>query len=349
MQSKKGKVRIAIVGFGFMGRMHYGMWKKMKGAEVVALCDKDQSQFKTALKGTNMGGQDSSTDYGKAVIYEDFGKMLAEAKPDAISLTLPTFLHKPLAIQALQAGVSVLCEKPMSLTSADCAAMLKAAAAAPNGAQLMIAQCLRFWPAFAFLKDLIEKGKYGKPLSMSFHRMSPLPGWGKGKCWFCDESRSGGVALDLHIHDSDLVQFLFGMPKSVTSHATYHESGAMQYISTIYDVGNCTVTAEGSWCTSPTAGFEANYTVNFEHATVICDGKRSVPLCIYPEKGKPIVPKLPAGDGYLHEIQWFLDKLRGKAVKPLTTPEESRGSVLIVEAEKKSAKTGKPVKLGGEK
>jgi len=343
--SKSGKnmKRVAVVGFGFMGRMHYGQWKKIKGAKVVALCDKDTTQFTAPVKGGNVTGADASTDYSDAVIYDDFDRMLAEAKPDVISLTLPTTLHVPLTLKALQAGVSVLCEKPMSLNAAECDKMVKAAQKAPKGAKLMIAQCLRFWPCYVYLKKLVDSKKYGKVVAASFRRLSAPPGWGKGKSWFADESKSGGVALDLHIHDTDIVNFLFGMPRSVMSTASYAEDGSMQYISTLYDVGGAAVTAEGSWVMAPTLGFEASYIVTFEKAVVVLDGKREKPLCVYPAKGEPFVPKLAKGDGYEYEIRWFMDVLCGKKVESVTTPEQSRDSVRIVDAEKKSAKTGKPV------
>lgn len=345
-KKEKGLKRVAIVGFGFMGRMHYGNWKKMKGAKVVALCDKDTSQFTAAIQGGNVKGADASTDFGEAVIYDDFDRMLSEAKPDVISLTLPTKLHVPLTLKALQAGVSVLCEKPMALNAADCEKMIKAAQKAPNGAKLMIAQCLRFWPSYVFLKQLVDSKKYGKVIAASFRRFSAPPGWNKGKSWFLDESRSGGVALDLHIHDTDIVNFLFGMPKSVTSTAAYGADGAMRYISSLYDVGGAAVTAEGSWAMTQTMGFEASYIVTFEKAVVILDAKREKPLCVYPEKGEAFVPQLAAGEGYEYEIKWFLDMLNGKKVACVTTPEQSRDSVKIVDAEKKSAKSGKPVRIG---
>lgn len=344
-KSKKGLKRVAIVGFGFMGRMHYGNWKKMKGAKVVALCDRDVSQFTAPLTFGNIAGADATTDFGDTVIYDDFDRMLAEAKPDVISLTLPTTLHVPLTIKALQAGVSVLCEKPMALNAADCDKMIKAAKKAPNGAKLMIAQCLRFWPCYAYLKRLVESQKYGKVIAASFRRFSSPPGWQKGSNWFADESKSGGVALDLHIHDTDMVNFLFGMPKSVTSTAAYGKTGAMLYISTLYDVGGAAVTAEGSWCMTTAMGFEASFIVTFEKAVVILDAKREKPLCVYPAKGEVFVPPLAKGEGYEYEIKWFLDVLDGKKVACVTTPEQSRDSVKIVDAEKKSAMSGKTVKL----
>jgi predicted dehydrogenase len=345
-KKEKSVKRVAIVGFGFMGRMHYGNWKKVKGAKVVALCDKDTSQFTAPVQGGNLKGADASIDFGEALIYDDFDRMLREAKPDVISLTLPTPLHVPLTIKALQAGVSVLCEKPMALDAAACGKMIEAAKKAPAGTRLMIAQCLRFWPSYVLLKRLVDSQKYGKVIAASFRRFSAPPGWQKGKSWFADESKSGGMALDLHIHDTDIVNYLFGMPRAVTSTAAYAKDGSMQYISTLYDVGGAAVTAEGSWAMTTTLGFEASYFVTFEKAVVVLDGKREKPLCIYPAKGEPIVPKLAEGDGYKYEIDWFMDVLCGKDVACVTTPEQSRDSVRIVDAEKKSAKTGKTVRLG---
>ncbi len=347
MAKAKARVskRVAVVGFGFMGRMHYGHWKKVRGAEVVALCDRDRTQFEAPIQGGNLAGADASTDFGATPLYDDFGRMLEEARPDVISLTLPTPLHVPLTVQALKAGVSVLCEKPMALNAADCGLMIAAAKKAPNGAQLMIAQCLRFWPCYVYLKRLVESRRYGAVVSATFWRYSAPPGWGKGKSWFSDESKSGGVALDLHIHDTDMVQFLFGMPSAVTSRAAYAEDGTMRAISTLYDVGGPAVTAEGSWCMPPTLGFEAGFVVTFERAAVVLDGKREKPFCVFPQKGEAFVPKLAEGDGYAYEIQWFMDVLCGKRVEQVTTPEQSRDSVRIVDAEKRSARSGKSVRL----
>ena len=339
------KRRVAIAGFGFMGRMHYANWRKMKGVEVVALCDKDVSQFSSPVTSGNLAGADASTDFGDTAIYEDFDVMLAEAKPDIVCVTLPTPLHVPLTAKALKRGIHVVCEKPMALTAADCNAMLKAKAGAPDGTRLMVGHCLRFWPAYVFLKKLVDSKRYGEVLAASFRRYSPPPGWGKGVSWFMDESKSGGLALDLHIHDSDMVQFLFGVPGSVTSTAVWNKGGVMQHISTIYDVGGPVVTSDASWCVNPTMGFEASYHVTFEKAVVILDGKREKPLCVYPAKGAAFEPKLATGDGYEYELKWFLDLVNGKKVPCVITPEQSRDSVRIVDAEKKSAKTKKTVKL----
>jgi hypothetical protein len=135
------------------------------------------------------------------------------------------------------------------------------------------------------------------------------------------------------------------MPRAVTSTAAFGAAGEMQYISTLYDVGGAAVTAEGSWAMTPTLGFEASFVVTFEKAVVVLDAKREKPLCVYPAKGEAFAPQLAEGEGYEYEIKWFLDVLNGKKVPCVTTPEQSRDSVKIVDAEKLSVKTGKTVKF----
>ncbi len=342
---KSAPKRIGIVGFGFMGRMHYGHWKMQKGVKVVALCDSNIAQFSEGIEGGNLAGADNSTDYGDAAIYNDFDRMLAEAGLDAISLSLPTPLHAPLTVKALQAGVSVLCEKPMSLDAKSCKVMLDAAAKAPRGTELMIAHCLRFWPCYTQVKQYIDSGKYGRVIAASFNRYSAMPGWGKGPNWFTDESKSGGVALDLHIHDTDMVHFLFGMPKGVTSAATYNADGVMTFIKSAYDVGGPAVTSEGCWAMTQSFGFRATYMLTFEKAVVEMDTGSGDVMKVYPARGKPFVPKLKKGDGYQYEIEWFAAKLRGEKVESVITPEQSRDSVRIVDAEKRSAASGRRVAL----
>ena len=339
------KKRVAIAGFGFMGRMHYANWKKMKGVNVVALCDKDLSQFQAPITGGNLAGADASTDFGTTALYNDYEVMLEEAKPDIVSITLPTPFHISLTGKALARGIHVVCEKPMGLNTAACNAMLRYKTAAPKGTHLMIAHCLRFWPSYVFLKKLVDSKRYGNVLAASFRRYSPPPGWGKGPSWFMDERKSGGLALDLHIHDSDMVQFLFGLPKYVCTSVVRDKNRVMQHISTLYDVGGPVVTAEGSWCVNPTMGFEASYHVTFEKAVVILDAKREKPLCVYPAKGEAFEPKLAPGDGYENELKWFLDLVNGKNVASVITPEQSRDSVRIVDAEKRSAKAMRTIKV----
>ena len=122
-----------------------------------------------------------------------------------VDVCLPTDLHAEVTVAALEAGKHVLCEKPMALTVAECDRMVAAAKA--SGRFLMIAHCIRFWPEYIALKEIVDSGQYGKVTSALFRRISGLPKWSE---WFPNPQRSGGAILDLHIHDVGLYQLPAG-------------------------------------------------------------------------------------------------------------------------------------------
>ena len=334
--------KVAIVGFGFMGRTHYGSWKKVKGAKVVAICDSNLAQLTNKVKG-NGSQADDATDFTGIAIYEDFAKMLAECPCDIVDVTLPTPLHPTMVKAALAAGKDVLCEKPMAVDAKTCDGILAAAKKAKG--KLMVAQCLRFSEPHLYVKNLIDSGKYGKVISADFARVSMTPGWsaGGGKSWFLDEAKSGGVALDLHIHDTDLVNWWFGRPKGVSSQAHRRADGVMLHIATSYLYPDKVVSAVGNWGAVQPFVFEASFRVMFERAVVVCDTRRTPSFVVYPEKGKPFTPKFKSEDPYFNEIKAFLAWTAGKAACPFAV-REARDSVALVDAEKKSAQTGKVVR-----
>ena len=96
---------------------------------------------------------------------------------------------------------------------------------------------------------------------------------------------------------------------------------------------------------TPTFGFEMSFNIVLEKATIVFDCTRTPSFKVCPYKGAVLTPKVLAGDGYVREIDHFIDAVSGKAVAKITTPQQSKTSVVIVNAEAKSAKTGKKVNL----
>jgi predicted dehydrogenase len=328
-------LKIGIVGFGFMGRMHHRIWKTIKDAQIVAICDANPNIKEDTKRAVgNIKGAEGEIDFTGIEVHRDLEQMLDKAKPDAISLTLPTYLHADSSEKALLRGVNVLCEKPMALNTADCDRMI--AAARRSGKVLQIGHCVRFWPEYAKAKEIVDSGEYGKVVAAMFQRLGAPPGWSIDN-WFIDEKRSGGVALDLHIHDTDYVQYLFGMPKSVCSHGAKGPAGQLIHMLTEYEYGeDKLVLAEGGWGMTVAFGFEMSFNLVLEKATIVYDLTRRPMLRICPAEGKEFTPLVSDGDGYLHEIEYFAKSVRGEVVKPIITLEQSRNSVRIVEAEKKS-------------
>ncbi len=338
------RLSVGIVGFGFMGRTHYGVWKKRRDARVTCVCDSNLAQITAKARG-NLDVADNSALPPNVRVYADFDRMLAEERLDVADITLPTPLHAPMAIKALERGINVLCEKPMAVDAKTCDRML--AAERKSNGRLMIAQCVRYWPEYRVLREYISSGRYGKVIAADFTRFAPAPAWNRGgRSWFLDETQSGGVALDMHLHDTDEIHYLFGMPKSVTSTAHQHMDGWTDFISTTYGYPDKVVTSSSSWAMSPSFVWESGFRVVCEKAVVVANSHAPSPLVVYPEKGKPFSPKLPKASGYETEIGMFAAWIAGDANAEPVLAQSARDSVAIVDAERRSAKTGRSVRLG---
>ena len=337
-------INVGIIGLGFMGKMHFRCYKANKNVKIAAICDIDEKKF-TNTGGTagNISGADKPLDFKGISLYTDFDKMLKEAKLDAISITLPTYLHCKYTLKALNAGVNTFCEKPMAMNINECEKMIDAAK--NNKKVLQIGHCIRFWPEYAKLKEIVDSGKYGKVLAATFQRLSLTPTWSWNN-WLLDKNKSGGATLDLHIHDSDYVQYLFGMPKEVFSQGAKGASKDYDHIVTNFIYADRkVVTAEGGWIMKPGFGFEMSFNVMLERATISYDCTRSPVFKIAPAKGDVIIPKVAKGDGYSIELEHFIKAVSGKSVPRIITPKDSLNSVKILLAEKKSCSTANKVAL----
>ena len=328
-------LKVGIVGFGFMGRMHFRHWKMVPDVKIVAVCDANPNIKEDTKKAVgNIAGAEGDIDLDSVELFHDLEEMLAKAKPDVISLTLPTYLHAECSEKALSQGVHVLCEKPMALTVTDCDRMIQAAR--KSGKVLQIGHCVRFWPEYAKAKEIVDSGKYGRVVAAMFQRLGRGAGWSVDN-WFIDEKRSGGVALDLHIHDTDYVQYLFGMPRGVCSHGAKAPGGQLIHMVTTYDYGeDRLIIAEGGWGMTTAFGFEMSFNLVLEKATIVYDLTRKPMFRVCPTTGEAFTPEVVDGDGYLREIEHFAKVVRGQPVEDVLTLEQSRNSVSIVEAERKS-------------
>jgi predicted dehydrogenase len=179
-------LKVGLVGCGFMGSMHANVYATIDEASLVGIFDSNQER-----------GAAFATKHGIKA-FASFEELLSEV--EAVDICLPTYLHKEFTLKAAQAKKHVLCEKPMALSVEDAEAMK--AACEENNVRLMIAHCIRFWPEYAMLKQIALTGNLGELLSINMTRYGEFPHWGSDN-WLADESKAGGGALDMHIHDTD--------------------------------------------------------------------------------------------------------------------------------------------------
>jgi predicted dehydrogenase len=345
LTSPKDKVNIAVVGLGFMGVTHLKAYQKIRSARIVAVCDSARQPVNGILPGVNgnIAGA-GALDLGRKLkAFQQLDEVLADPGIDLVDLCVPTPLHVPFAVAALKAGKHVVCEKPLARTVADARKIVDAANTAKGF--LLPAMCMRFWPGWSWLREAVDDGRYGKVLAARFRRVSESPGWSRDS--YFNGAQSGGALLDLHIHDTDFVQFLFGVPKSVFSTGITRFSCAIDHVLTQYEVAcGAVVSAEGSWLMTAGHGFNMAYTVNFEKATVDFDSSRGAEaLKVCQDGRKPKFPRTTGSDGYVGELRHMIDSIRAGRPPATVTPHDALNAVRICEAEEKSIRLGRPVRL----
>lgn len=339
-------VNIGIIGLGFMGQTHIKAYRQLPGANIVAICDAVRLPADGVL--TGVAGNIASTDqirFDLSVVkgYRDYRELLANPDVQLVDICLPTPLHAETAIAALRAGKHVICEKPLARTAAVAREIVQAAKAAKGF--FMPAHCLRFWPEWAWLRQAIAEARFGKVLALQLTRLSEPPGWSRGTYLKGDES--GGALLDLHIHDTDFVQFCFGRPRAVCSTGQSRLSGAIDHVTTIYRVdAEASVVAAGSWLMGQGFGFKMAYRAVFENATVDYDSTRGAEALKVFENGKGAqVVRCDGPDGYVGELRHMLECIETGRPPSVVTADDGLSAVEICEAEERSVQTGQWVAL----
>ena len=334
-------VKIGIVGLGFMAATHIKAYRQIPEASLVAVCNPSGRHLDGDLSKVAGNVGDNAPvklDMSQIKAYRSFDEMLADPGIDLIDICTPTATHPNLAIDALKAGKHVICEKPLARTSQLAREIVLATKTAKGF--FMPAMCVRFIPEWVWVKEAIADNRFGKVLGARFRRVAEPPGWGQHN--FFDGVKSGGALLDLHIHDTDFVQFCFGRPKAVFSSGYVKFSGAVDHVITQYQVASgAMVHAEGSWAMTSGFGFTMSYTVNFEKATVDYDMARGAEVLKVFEPGQPAqVIKFEGPDGYTREMQHLIASIASGNAPTVVTAEDALSAVEICEAEEQSVKTG---------
>ncbi len=336
-------VRIGIVGVGFMGMIHYLAARKLPGAQVTALCSRDQKKLAGDWRGIrgNFGPPGQVMDLAGVKKYERLDDLLADPNVNLIDICNPTELHPPTAIAALKAGKHVLVEKPIALRCEDADAMV--AAARQAGKLLMVAHVLPFFPEFSFAARMIRSGEHGRLLGAHFKRVISRPDWSSE---IADPAKTGGPAIDLHIHDTHFIGLVCGVPGSVFSTGVI-ENGCVQYLTTQYLYG------PGGPCVSCSSGavamngrmFVHGYEIYLERATLTYESG-TIPLTLYTADGKTERPHCDAGDpidAFAEEIQTAVNGVKTGLEPKLLSGQLARDALVLCQRECESVRGGAPV------
>jgi predicted dehydrogenase len=346
-------VKIGIVGVGFMGMIHYLAAQRVTGAKVVALCSRDPKKLAgdwTSIQG-NFGPRGTQMDLTGLARYSNFEELLTDAQVEVVDLCVPNDAHAWMAVKALNGGKHVLVEKPIALTVADADSMVAAARAA--GKFLMVGHVLPFVPEFSFALEAVRSGRYGALRAAHLMRVISKPDWLSD---FADSTRSGGPAIDLHIHDTHFVGLICGVPHAVYSQGIVEKDAVLHLITQyLFDTPNLAVSCISgalSQAGRPFAhGFELYFdraTLSFEFANLGGQGHLAIPLSVILPDGTVERPELGSGDpvdGFVRELTDATQAIASGFETPRLGGDLARQALRICLAEIESVKSGNLIKL----
>ena len=328
-------VNVAILGAGFMGSAHAANYRALEGRVRVKTVA-SQTLERASRVAESVGAQATT----------DLDATIRDPEVDAVDICLPTLLHREMAERAFAADKDVFLEKPIALTPEDADAIIRGAN--ESGRLFMVGLVLRFWPEYVELQRLVASTELGQPLVVSAHRLSPPADWND---WMKDEAQSGGVAVDLAIHDFDQLNWLLGEPRRVFARA----SRPGHLVATVeYDRAHGVV--EGSMLMPKTYPFSSNIRVLCERG-VAEYGFSAAPaedggnigasdtlrgLRLYPAEGEPTTVDVESADPWRPEIAYFVECVEQRREPEHGTGEQAKKALLVSLAAKRSLETGRP-------
>jgi predicted dehydrogenase len=339
-------VRIGLVGVGFMGWIHYLAYKHLTGARLAAVCSRDKAKLAgdwRSIRG-NFGPPGEMVDLSGVKTYDRLRDLVADPDIDLIDVCNPTHLHPDSAVAALKAGKHVLVEKAIALTPEQADAMVAAAKSAKK--LLMVAHVLPFFPEFRYAAQAIKDGRYGKLLAGHFKRVISRPDWSAD---IGDAAKTGGPAVDLHVHDTHFIGLVCGVPKGVYSTGVV-ENDVVQHLTTSYDYGpgGPSVTCSSGALAMSGRPFVHGYELYLEKATLTYESGTCPLTRIKPgQVEKAPMPAEPGGEvaAFVAELQAAVDGVASGKTPELLSGQLARDALVMCYKECESVKTGKWVAM----
>lgn len=321
--------KIGIIGAGYIGKSHAEGWFSIKDVKICGICDKNHEKASIIAEKYD------------TLVYTDLEELL-QSGIDVLDVCVPTKYHYATVMNAFQKNISVLCEKPMALTLEEAEVMVKTAG--ERNLTFMIAHCVRFDPNYAYIKKVIENQLYGKLKSVRIYRDSAIPLYSESQ-WLLDTNLSGGVSMDLHVHDVDLIYWFLGLPNWVF---TRNNSSS---INTSYGYDNIVATTEATWRTQNSFPFNAGYDIQFEQATLTYSGGT---LNLYTDKEEKIldniaellsISEISGSSIYYNEIAYFYNCLVNHIKPDYCLPNDSLNAHNILMSEIESGQSGNKIEI----
>jgi len=312
-----------------MGGVHLNAYANIPEVEVVGVADASRE---SAAAGAELVGARPYASYGELVAAEDV---------EVVDICLPTVFHRDLALRAAGEGRHVILEKPIARTIEDAREILDAFSG--DGPRLFVGHVVRFFPEYVGIKDKIDAGELGTIGVVRTSRRSPfLTGWND---WYADWRVSGGVLVDLLIHDFDFLRWVLGDVERVYARGVLgREYNRLDYALVTLRFEDGTIAhVEGHW------GYPGpfNYSIEVAGSRALLTADSTEPATLELIGGQAESPELASGRSpYEMELAHFV-RCIASGEESIVKPGDAYEALRISLAATESVVKGEPVTLGG--
>jgi predicted dehydrogenase len=329
---------VGIIGCGMMGKIHSKAYKELEGINVKAVASLSEEHSKECAEIAS----------AKIVTTDE---ILKDKEIEIVSICTPTDTHRDLVVEAAKNKKHVFCEKPIALSVEDAKEMVEICK--ENNVLLGVNHVVRFFDAYSRAKTLLEVGTIGEAVMARMYRGGVFPkhGWNN---WFDELDKSGGVIVDLSIHDFDFLRTIFGEIESVTARTVKktpsHPGENRDHALTIIKFENGSLAhVEGSWAEPENAPskFKTSFEFVGKEGMITYDSDEDSTMRI--QTVSEVLPTFskttPLGTNpYKYHIEQFIKAVKNENNVPVDGDEAIK-ALKISLAANRSAETGKSVKL----
>lgn len=317
--------RLVLVGTGFMAETHASNLARMDDASIAAVVSPSGPEPFVERVGLD------------ATVHTELGAAIEACDADGAVICTPTHTHRGLIETALDHGTAVFCEKPLAPSLAEANAIRDAVENAD--VPFVVGHVVRYFPEYVAAKREVDDGAVGRAGVARARRVSPVPDWGSDD-WFAEAEKSGGVFVDMAIHDFDYLRWVWGDVERVFARTTgdppaqhgtatlRFESGAVGYV-------------EASWAQPPTRELTMELELAGDDGVVRVNSDDATPYRAFSGEDATVENTL-AEDGYYRELARFLDCLESGA-DPDVGIDEATAALRLSVAARRSARHGTPV------
>lgn len=321
-------IRIGIAGSGFMATVHALRYAEIDDVEVAAVASPSRPT-------------DFAAEYAPAAeVYADPVEMYDTEDLDAVDVCTPTDTHRELTVPALERGLHVLCEKPVARTLSDAEAMADAAASAD--ATVTAGHTLRFFPEYETARERVRAGDVGEPGNVRTLRQSPFA---EKADWFQDDARSGGVLLDLAIHDLDFLRWTFGEVERVFARRQRFDDEEFG-LATLRFSDDTVAHVDARWPNRPDLPFRTAFEIAGDDGLLEFDSELVDPIEVRSaaamEPARDPIDEPLEKDPYRRELEAFVDCVRNGTDPPVPI-DEGIATLCVGLAALESAERGRPI------